>query len=67
MNVVESTKGNEDSNLFMAHGEEVGNEDRAWSIDSGCFNHMTGRRELLRELDETKRQKVKLGMIKRYK
>ena len=61
MNVVESTKGNEDSNLFMAHGEEVGNEDRAWLIDSGCFNHMTGRRELLRELDETKRQKVKLG------
>lgn len=55
MNVVESTKGNEDSNIFMAHCEEVGSEDRAWLINSGCSNHMTGRRELFRDLDETKR------------
>ncbi|XP_039144872.1 uncharacterized protein LOC120282179 [Dioscorea cayenensis subsp. rotundata] len=54
MNVVESTKGNEDSNIFMAHCEEVGSEDRAWLINSGCSNHMTGRRELFRDLDETK-------------
>lgn len=63
MNVVENIKGNEDSNLFMVHCEEVRKEDRAWLIDSGCSNHMT-RRELFRELDETKRQKVKLGVDK---
>lgn len=45
----------------MAHYEEVRNEDRAWLIDSGCFNHMKRRKELLKELDETKWQKVKLG------
>ena len=32
-----------------------------WVVDSGCSNHMTGQRNLFRELDETQKQIVKLG------
>lgn len=35
-------------------------KDKAWLIDSECSNHMTGKREFFRELDESKKQKVKL-------
>lgn len=52
---------NADSNQFMAHYEEVGNKVREWLIDCGCSNHLKRRKELLKILDETKREKVKLG------
>lgn len=32
-----------------------------WLVDSGCSNHMTGTRELFKELDETKKSTMKLG------
>ena len=32
-----------------------------WFLDSGCSNHMCGKKELFSDLDETFRETVKLG------
>ncbi|XP_039131784.1 uncharacterized protein LOC120268441 [Dioscorea cayenensis subsp. rotundata] len=54
-------ESNAESNLFMANNGTEEGLDEAWLIDSGCSNHMTGKRDFFSELDESKRQKVKLG------
>ncbi|XP_039118662.1 uncharacterized protein LOC120254665 [Dioscorea cayenensis subsp. rotundata] len=47
--------------LFMVHnGEELHNSS-IWLLDSGTSCHMTSRRELFHNLDETLRHKVRLG------
>ena len=48
--------------LLMAYIEEV-QEQRAdmWFLDSGCSNHMSGKKDLFCELDEDFREQVKLG------
>src|ERR1051325_6099960 len=35
-------------------------ESKIWFLDSGCSNHMTGRKEWLEDYDESKKSKVKL-------
>ena len=54
-------KSNAESNLFMANNGTEEGIDQSWLIDSGCSNHVTGKREFFSELNESKRQKVKLG------
>ena len=54
-------EGIEETNLFMAHNDISCVTNSAWLIDSRCSNHMTGKKELFRDLDETKKLKVKLG------
>ena len=36
-------------------------ESKIWFLDSGCSNHMTGRKEWLADFDESKKSKVKLA------
>ena len=36
-------------------------EFKIWFLDSGCSNHMTGRKEWLADFDESKKSKVKLA------
>lgn len=50
------------SNLFMAECEEE--EERTtsvWLVDSGCSNHMSGAREMFKDLDETQKITIRLG------
>ncbi|KAH0633397.1 hypothetical protein KY284_036183 [Solanum tuberosum] len=45
----------------MAHSSiDVGSDD-VWIIDSGCSNHMYGRRSLFKELDESEKSEFRLG------
>ena len=48
--------------LLMAYvdNNQATNED-VWFLDSGCSNHMCGKKELFTNLDESFRQSVKLG------
>lgn len=56
------------SNLFMAKHESKNEEaNEVWLIDSGCSNHMTGQRNLFKDLDENQKQFVKLGDNKEIK
>lgn len=59
--VVNVAEINAQSNFFMANNGTKKDIDQAWLIDSGYSNHMIGKREFFKELDESKRQKVKLG------
>ena len=36
-------------------------ESNIWFLDSGCSNHMTGRKEWLADFDESKKSKIKLA------
>lgn len=49
--------------LFMAQNEknEETHQSHVWFIDSGCSNHMTGCKSLFSFLDESDKQKVRLG------
>ncbi|KAJ8644821.1 hypothetical protein MRB53_006569 [Persea americana] len=49
--------------LFMAQNEknEETHQSHVWFIDSGCLNHMTGCKSLFSFLDESDKQKVRLG------
>ncbi|KAA8546914.1 hypothetical protein F0562_003343 [Nyssa sinensis] len=48
--------------LLMAYVDcnEAG-RDHLWFLDSGCSNHMCGKRELVSQFDNNFREKVKLG------
>ncbi|XP_068319697.1 uncharacterized protein [Pyrus communis] len=37
------------------------NKEELWFLDSGCINHMCGKKELFIDLDDTFRKSVKLG------
>lgn len=47
--------------LFMVHTEIESPEPSVWLLDSGCSSHMTGRKQLFYQLDETQKHTVKLG------
>ncbi|KZV18661.1 hypothetical protein F511_40615 [Dorcoceras hygrometricum] len=57
----EETEATEEDFLFMALMEHGKDEQVVWFIDSGCSNHMTGMKEMFRELDETQRRVIRLG------
>lgn len=38
-----------------------------WLVDSGCSNHMTGSWKIFQSLDETQKNKVRLGNDKEIK
>ncbi|KAF7832392.1 Retrovirus-related Pol polyprotein from transposon TNT 1-94 [Senna tora] len=42
----------EESMLFMAHSFDKNIANAVWFLDSGCSNHMTGSKQLFKELDE---------------
>ena len=48
--------------LLMAYVDikEVDREE-LWFLDSGCSNHMCGKKEMFTDLDDTFRKSVKLG------
>ncbi|XP_009788904.1 uncharacterized protein LOC107802483 [Nicotiana tabacum] len=56
-----SEKVEEESKLFMAHSPITNSSDGVWFIDSGCSNHMSGTRSLLRDLDVSQKSEVRLG------
>ncbi|KAI6681886.1 hypothetical protein NL676_035767 [Syzygium grande] len=57
----EETEATEEDFLLMALMEHGKEEKAVWFIDSGCSNHMTGMKEMFRELDETQRRVIRLG------
>ncbi|KAJ8752089.1 hypothetical protein K2173_001764 [Erythroxylum novogranatense] len=54
-------KPEEESNMFMAHSLADAVSNDVWFIDSGCSNHMTGIRQLFKQLDESQKSEVRLG------
>ena len=58
---INMAEGSVETNLFMAHYSLEGVANNVRLIDSGCSNHMTGKKEIFRKLDECKNLKVKLG------
>lgn len=55
------TKDEDTSSVFMASSSSESTASSAWLVDSGCSNHMTGRRNLFISLDETQKVSVRLG------
>ncbi|XP_039128903.1 uncharacterized protein LOC120265040 [Dioscorea cayenensis subsp. rotundata] len=51
--------------LFMVHNGQEMESPSIWLLDSGTSSHITGRRELFHNLDETLQHKVGLGDDKR--
>ncbi|KAF7816710.1 rust resistance kinase Lr10-like [Senna tora] len=51
----------EESMLFMAHFFDKNFANAVWFLDSGCSNHMTGSKQLFKELDEKETSTVRLG------
>lgn len=51
---------NEYETLFLASNVLLEDENR-WFLDTGCSNHMCGRKELFSELDESVRSEVTFG------
>ncbi|XP_028063362.1 uncharacterized protein LOC114266634 [Camellia sinensis] len=46
--------------MAYVDGNEAG-RDHLWFLDSGCSNHMCGKRELFSQFENNFREKVKLG------
>ncbi|KAM0029839.1 putative RNA-directed DNA polymerase [Helianthus debilis subsp. tardiflorus] len=74
--VVEPEDDEDESRLFMAHGESEAKDEgdksfkmtskdegssSVWFIDSGCSNHMTGHKGIFKSLDDKKKIDVKMG------
>lgn len=51
----------DDARLFMAYIKNQELAQDIWFVDSGCSNHMSGKRENFVKLDETYKLKVRLG------
>ena len=51
----------EKSELFVAICSETKKPNDVWFWDSGCSNHMSGRRSSLMELDESKKSEMTIG------
>jgi hypothetical protein len=41
--------------------EEESKSDDLWLMDSGCINHMTGKKDLISSLDSSVTSQIKLG------
>ena len=51
-------------NSYQHSGEEentLSEEENIWYLDTGCSNHMCGKKELFSSLDETVKSNVKFG------
>jgi len=46
--------------LFLA-SNTLSEEENIWYLDTGCSNHMCGKKELFSSLDETVKSNVKFG------
>lgn len=51
----------EASNVFVASSSSGTSTSSMWLVDSGCSNHMTGKRSLFTSLVESQRVSVRLG------
>lgn len=60
MNLVTKEKEEENNLFMMKHSSEVIAE-TIWLVDSGCSNHMSGVKELFRDIDNTHTLIVRLG------
>lgn len=56
--IVEEGETSNGSNLFMARFETNLSGNIVWIVNSGCSNHMSGKRELFQDLDEFEKLKV---------
>ncbi|CAL9016699.1 unnamed protein product [Prunus brigantina] len=54
-------EGNEEILLMAYVGEKEAVKEELWFLDSGCSNHMCGKREFFSDFDGDFREKVKLG------
>lgn len=55
-------ENDEEDRLFMAMGvEESSKKDNVWFLDSGCSNHMTGRRSMFKNIDESQKINIRMG------
>ncbi|KAD4888061.1 hypothetical protein E3N88_20134 [Mikania micrantha] len=59
--VVENEDDEDVYRLVMAIGCGNNLENGIWFLDSGCSNHMSGRKEWFRSIDESENPKVKMG------
>lgn len=53
--------GNDEGNLFFSCQKAFREDKNVWSFDSGCSNHMTGKKETFINIDSSFDSKVKLG------
>ena len=62
-NIANYVETNEEAVLLMAQlsSEGKSNTQDMWFIDSGCSNHMTGRKDWFSSIDESFSDEVKLG------
>ncbi|XP_047253759.1 uncharacterized protein LOC124887882 [Capsicum annuum] len=60
-------KQQEKGNLFIAHSSVYDGLKDVWIIDSGYSNHMSGRRSVFKELDESEKSKLRIGNEKAMK
>ncbi|XP_039135736.1 uncharacterized protein LOC120273158 [Dioscorea cayenensis subsp. rotundata] len=61
VNVVEETKEEEESCLFMVTKNFTCETNSSWLINSGCYNHMSGNKDLFHRLEDMAHQTVRLG------
>jgi transposase InsO family protein len=54
-------EGGEEMLLMAYVNEQPAHMEELWFLDSGCSNHMCGKRELFSDFDDTFRETVKLG------
>lgn len=52
---------NNEGNLFFACQKAFQEDKNVWYLDSGCNNHMTGKKEAFINIDSSFGSKVKLG------
>ena len=63
-NFTENVDGdNNENKLFVAHSSTSKAQqcNSEWFLDSGCSNHMSGSKELFKNLDESQKSVVRLG------
>lgn len=48
-------------NIFMMAQNVVSKGKVMWLVDSGCSSHMAGRKEFFHQLNESIRQRVRMG------
>ncbi|KAL4556860.1 hypothetical protein LXL04_035025 [Taraxacum kok-saghyz] len=54
-------EGSEDDNMFtMLSTQEIERND-TWYVDSGCNNHMAGKKGIFVQIDETRQREVRTG------